>query len=105
MIEKNIKKIALVGAGDAAERFIKTIHESSLNSQFTFSYLFDDNKNKVGSTIYGIKVVDIINNIHKYKDSFDEIVIAMPSSTDADFNTIYNILLKTEKKNTYYTIP
>jgi len=79
MIEKDIRKIALVGAGDAAERFITTIHQSSLNSQFTFSYIFDDNENKVGSTIHGIKIVDTVNNIHKYKDSFDEIVVAIPS--------------------------
>jgi FlaA1/EpsC-like NDP-sugar epimerase len=103
MIEKDIRKIALVGAGDAAERFITTIHQSSLNSQFTFSYIFDDNENKVGSTIHGIKIVDTVNNIHKYKDSFDEIVVAIPSCSDADFNTIYNMLLKTEKK--ILTIP
>lgn len=103
MKDKNIRKIAIVGAGDAAERFIKTIYESSLSSQFIFSYLFDDNKNKVGSTICGIKVVDVINNIHKYKDSFDEIIIAIPSSSDSDFNTIYDLLLKTEKK--ILTIP
>lgn len=101
--KKSVKKIAVVGAGDAAKRFIKTIINSSFKSNFIFTSIFDDNKNKIGQEIDGIEILDSIKNISKYVDNFDEIVVAIPSSSKKEFNNIYNIILKTNKK--ILTIP
>jgi len=101
--QNGVKKIAVVGAGDAATRFIKTIINSSFNNNFLFTAIFDDNQNKIGQKIAGVEILDSIRNISKYIDSFDEIVIAIPSSSEKEFNNIYNVLLKTEKK--ILTIP
>ncbi len=100
---ENIKRIAVVGAGDAAKRFIKTILDSSYKNNFSFTAIFDDNFEKIGHKIEGIKVLDEVKNIKKYINIFDEIVIAIPSSTKNEFNNIYNILLDTDKK--ILTIP
>ncbi len=100
---KNIKKIAIVGAGDAATRFIKTIIDSGYKNNFSFTAIFDDNSEKIGNEIEGIKILDSIGNIKKYINIFDEIVIAIPSSTKKEFNNIYDILLKTNKR--ILTIP
>ena len=100
---KNIKKIAIVGAGDAATRFIKTIIDSGYKNNFSFTAIFDDNSEKIGNEIEGIKILDSIGNIKKYINIFDEIVIAIPSSTKEEFNNIYDILSKTNKR--ILTIP
>ena len=91
------------GGGDAGARFINTIKRSSLNSQFVFIGIFDDNRKKIGKKIEDVEVLDSILNIKKYSNMFDEIVIALPSSSQKRFNDIYNILLKTDKK--ILTIP
>lgn len=101
--KKNIKKIAIVGAGDAATRFIKTIIDSGYKNNFSFTAIFDDNSEKIGNEIEGIKILDSIRNIKKYINIIDEIVIAIPSSTKKEFNNIYDILLKTNKR--ILTIP
>ena len=74
-----------------------------INSQFVFIGIFDDNRKKIGKKIEDVEVLDSILNIKKYSNMFDEIVIALPSSSQKRFNDIYNILLKTDKK--ILTIP
>lgn len=95
--------MVVIGGGDAGARFINTIKRSSLNSQFVFIGIFDDNRKKIGKKIEDVEVLDSILNIKKYSNMFDEIVIALPSSSQKRFNDIYNILLKTDKK--ILTIP
>ncbi len=102
-IKKTLKRIAVIGGGDAGTRFINTIKESSLNKEFVFIGIFDDNKEKIGKKIAGVEVLDSILNINKYSDIFDEIVIALPSLSQKSFNGIYNKLIKTDKK--ILTIP
>jgi FlaA1/EpsC-like NDP-sugar epimerase len=103
LTNKTIKRMVVIGGGDAGARFINTIKRSSLNSQFVFIGIFDDNRKKIGKKIEDVEVLDSILNIKKYSNMFDEIVIALPSSSQKRFNDIYNILLKTDKK--ILTIP
>ena len=100
---ENMKRIAVIGAGDAAKRFIKTIIDSNYKNNFSFTAIFDDNFDKIGHEIEGIEVLDSIRNIKKYLNMFDEIVIAIPSSTKKEFNNIYDILSETNKR--ILTIP
>ena len=103
MIEKDIKKIAILGAGAAAKRFIDTIYSSDLDDRFSFTAIFDDNKEKIGTEISKVKVVDSIENLLKYSQDFHEIIIAIPSSSDIEFNRIYQLALKAKKK--IFTLP
>ena len=103
-MSKNIKRVTVVGAGEAAQMFILTVKSSAkFSNQYNFVSIFDDDKKKINSTIDKIKILDNIKNIGKYKDSFDKIVIAIPSASKSDFNRIYDICLKTNKEK--LTIP
>ena len=103
MARTSKKRIAVLGAGSAAKRFIDTIQSSSLNDKFIFNYIFDDNKSLIGNTISGVEVIDLIENINKYSNQLDEIIIAIPSCNSSEFNRIHNIALSTNKK--ILTIP
>ena len=98
-----MKKIAIIGAGAAAERFIETVLSSSLKNSFTITAIFDDNIEKINSTIHGLRVTDSIEHLNKYIDLFESIVIAIPSCSESTFDKIYSICLKTGKK--VLTIP
>jgi len=98
-----MKKIAIIGAGEAGERFINTILSSSLKDNFTITAIFDDDIEKINSSIHGLKITDSIENLDKYIDLFESIVIAIPSSSESSFDRIYNLCSKTGKK--VLTIP
>lgn len=98
LTNKTIKRMVVIGGGDAGARFINTIKRSSLNSQFVFIGIFDDNRKKIGKKIEDVEVLDSILNIKKYSNMFDEIVIALPSSSQKRFNDIYIFYLKLIKK-------
>ena len=93
-----MKKIAIIGAGAAAERFIETVLSSSLKNSFTITAIFDDDIEKINSPIHGLSVTDSIEHLNKYIDLFESIVIAIPSCSESAFDKIYNLCLKTGKK-------
>lgn len=98
-----MKKIAIIGAGDAGERFINTILSSNLKNSYTITAIFDDDLGKINSTIHGFKIIDSTENLNNYTDLFDTIIIAIPSSSEKEFDRIYNLCIKTRKK--VLTIP
>ena len=98
-----MKKIAIIGAGAAGERFINTVLSSSLKDKFIITAIFDDDIEKINSSIHGLRVTDSIVNLDKYVDLFDSIVIAIPSCSESIFNQIYSLCIKTGKK--VLTIP
>ena len=58
-----MKKIAIIGAGAAAERFIETVLSSSLKDSFNITAIFDDDVNKINSSIHGLSVTDTIEPV------------------------------------------
>ena len=98
-----MKKIAIIGAGEAGERFINTVLSSSLKDSFTITAIFDDDIEKINSSIHGLRVTDSIEHLDKYTDLFESIVIAIPSCNESTFNRIYSLCSKTGKK--VLTIP
>ena len=98
-----MKKIAIIGAGAAAERFIETVLSSSLKDSFNITAIFDDDVNKINSSIHGLSVTDTIEHLNKYIDLFESIVIAIPSCSESEFDRIYSLCSKTGKK--VLTIP
>ena len=98
-----MKKIAIIGAGAAGERFINTILCSNLKQSYAITAIFDDDQEKINSTIHGFKIIDSTKNLDNYDDLFDTIIIAIPSSSEKEFDRIYNLCIKTRKK--VLTIP
>lgn len=78
--ENKKKNLLIIGAGDAAAILIKEINNSSALSYHVVG-LIDDNENKIGRRIHGVKILGdrskIISACKKYR--VDEIMLAMPS--------------------------
>ena len=80
MSKKNPIKIAIIGGGTASRRLLDSILSSKkLISDFIPVGIFDDDKNKIHSSLNGVQVFDSIKNIYKYSELFDQIVIAIPN--------------------------
>lgn len=78
--DKSIKNVMIIGAGEAGNQIIKDL-VASKEPTARITCIIDDNLNKVGKYIHGIKVVgnreDIIEAAEYYQ--IDKIIIAMPS--------------------------
>jgi len=79
--KKNGINVMIIGAGEAANIIIKEIATSSF-SRMVIRCIIDDDKNKWGNYIQGIKVLGGRDKIVEYANfySIDEIFIAIPSA-------------------------
>lgn len=79
--KKNGINVMIIGAGEAANIIIKEIVTSTY-SRMVIKCIIDDDKNKWGNYIQGIKVLGGRDSIVEYANfySIDEIFIAMPSA-------------------------
>lgn len=97
--DKKKNRLLIIGAGDAAALLIKEIKKST-NLNYDIIGLIDDNEEKTGRTINGIKVIgtrkDIIN-ICEEKD-IEEIILAIPSVDVKTKREIINICKNTKAK-------
>ena len=94
---KNKKRIMLIGAGEAGSSLLVEMENSKyLNDKVCC--VIDDDKEKFGRYIRGVKVVgnrySIKQNVQKYK--IDQIIIAMPSASKTDMSMILDICKETE---------
>ena len=93
---KDYKKVMLIGAGEAGLSIIREINKNSFGDSKVVC-IIDDNSNKHGRYIDGIKVVggrdDILENVKKYE--IDKIYYAIPTSTNAEKRDILNICRET----------
>ena len=79
--KKNGVNVMIIGAGEAANIIIKEIATSTF-SRMVIKCIIDDDKNKWGNYIQGIKVLGGRDKIVEYANfySIDEIFIAIPSA-------------------------
>ncbi len=96
---KNSTAVMVIGAGEAANVIIKEI----LNSHFStmvIRCIIDDDQNKWGRYIQGIKVVGGRERIIECADLYniDEIIIAMPSISRKNLKDILSICKETHCK-------
>lgn len=73
-------KLAMIGAGNAGVILLEEIRHNK-DSNYVIQYFIDDDNNKVGKTIHGVKIlgpIDEISDIMK-KAPVDEIILAIPS--------------------------
>lgn len=89
-------RVMLIGAGETGHMVIRDIL-SSASVMKELCCIIDDDKNKVGSYISGIKVVGdrntINENVKKYK--INEIIIAIPSAGRKELSELINICTET----------
>lgn len=96
---KNISRVMLIGAGDAGASIIREIRTSRVSDEKVVVAI-DDDPNKQGRSINGVKVAggqkDIQSLSKKY--SVDEIIIALPSASRKQIQSIVNECNKTNCK-------
>lgn len=94
MITKNNKdiKILIIGAGEAGALVAKNINKGK-GSSFKVVGFLDDNLEKVGSKIEGVKVLGSIKDIKKIaeKENIKEVIIAIPSERGASIRRIVEV--------------
>ena len=86
----NKLKAVLVGAGDAGDLVLREITRNP-NAPYDVSAIFDDNPNKKGYILKGVRVVGAVIDIKAYAEKYkvDAIMIAIPSATRFQMKTIY----------------
>jgi FlaA1/EpsC-like NDP-sugar epimerase len=92
----NKKNLLIIGAGDAGEHILREIKENPKIHFKPIGFL-DDDRSKWGQSIHGVKVLGDIDHIHKIKDKFDEILIAIPSATGEQMRLLVSICEKVGK--------
>ncbi|MGC8954699.1 MAG: SDR family NAD(P)-dependent oxidoreductase [Fervidobacterium sp.] len=89
--KKGEKRIAIIGAGDAGSILSNEIRRTNYGNIVAF---FDDDKEKIGRYVAGVKVLDSIENINKHIDKLelDEIIIAIPSASKQLISKIFSLI-------------
>jgi FlaA1/EpsC-like NDP-sugar epimerase len=96
------KKLLIIGAGDAAEKVLREIHDNPVVKIEPFG-LLDDAKEKQGQTIHGVRVLGFIEDLPNLPDEYDEILIAIPSARGDEMRRIVTLCKQTGKK--FRTLP
>ncbi|MEA1899613.1 MAG: nucleoside-diphosphate sugar epimerase/dehydratase, partial [Thermodesulfobacteriota bacterium] len=83
------KKMIIIGAGDAGEKVVREIYDNPRMKCRIVGFV-DDDKNKVGKQIHGIKVLGRIDELKEVAKSegVDKILIAAPSAVGKDMRRI-----------------
>ena len=97
--KNNQTRVMIIGAGDAGNSIIKEIVTSNF-STMTVACILDDNQEKWGNFIQGIKVIGGRDKILECADLYaiDEIFVAIPSATPQTVRQILEICKETECK-------
>lgn len=95
----NFKRVMVIGAGQAGSLIIKEFSQH-LDLKSKPVVLIDDDPQKQGKNIGGVKVVGTREDIFRVAKQFDidEIIIAIPTITKRELQDIYNECRKTDCK-------
>ncbi|MEA5051095.1 MAG: nucleoside-diphosphate sugar epimerase/dehydratase [Oscillospiraceae bacterium] len=93
---KQRKRVMVVGAGDAASTLLHEIFRDE-NTDYNIVCAVDDNPQKLGRTIMGIKIMGTTRDIPSLvaQCDIDTILLAVPAADDAEKRRILNICSKT----------
>lgn len=97
--KKNTSSVMIIGAGEAGNMIIKEIVGSNY-STMVIRCIIDDDKNKWGRFIQGIRVVGGRDKIIESADIYgiDEIILAIPSASRTQIREILEICKETNCK-------
>ena len=96
MDEKNLKRVLVVGAGEAGNSIIKEISGSRFVNMHIVGFV-DDDKSKIGKYMHGVKVLGDRNDIIEIANEYlvDEIIIAIPTASAKETKAILDICKQT----------
>lgn len=94
---KGKKRVIVLGAGYTGEKVVREMFDSPVMKMKPVAFLDDDN-DKIGKSIHGVPVKGRIGEIGKFKDEFDEILIAIPSVKGDQMRKIVSACEKTGKR-------
>lgn len=95
----NVARTLIIGAGDAGNMLIKEISiNPSMNNKVVC--LVDDDKTKIGKIIQGKKVVGTTDELEEIVEKYkiDEIIVALPSASRKEIQTVLKKCDKVNKK-------
>ena len=94
--EKNLKRVLVVGAGEAGKSIIKEISGSRFVNMHIVGFV-DDDKSKIGKYMHGVKVLGDRNDIIEIAKEYlvDEIIIAIPTASAKETKAILDICKQT----------
>ena len=100
-IQRKKNKVLIVGAGDAGAMLLREIERYHIANREVVGFI-DDDKNKTGKILLGVKVLGTRNELVKIaaEKGIDEIIIAMPSVKGKEIKAIISICKETNCKLT-----
>lgn len=93
-------RVLLVGGGAAGEQLVREMQTSSLSNYKPIAFV-DDDPNKMGTIIHGVRVVGSKEDIPEIVEGLkiEEIIISMPSATSSQLRNIMEYIKKARVKN------
>ena len=92
----------MIGAGRTGEKIAREVVNNPSRTIKIIGFV-DDDPNKIGKRLHGIKVIGNIKSIIDLNIPFDELLICAPAATSNQIRRIVNICKKSNKK--YKTVP
>jgi FlaA1/EpsC-like NDP-sugar epimerase len=97
-----LKRLLIIGAGDAGEKVLREIHAMPWLNIYPIGFV-DDDLSKRGRTIHGVPVLGTVQDMDKLSRHYDEILIAMPSVRGEKMRKIVSLCKQTGKA--FRTLP
>ncbi|HEX9051315.1 MAG TPA: nucleoside-diphosphate sugar epimerase/dehydratase, partial [Anaeromyxobacter sp.] len=103
-VEQKKQRILILGAGDAGEMLLREIQQRHA-ARFEAVGLLDDDPQKRGAHIHGVRVLGNIDDLPRVTSAkdVDEIIIAIPSATGAQMRRVVDLCKSTGVR--FRTIP
>ena len=100
-IQRKKHKVLIIGDGDAGAMLLREIERYHIANRQVVGFI-DDDKNKTGKILLGVKVLGTRNELVKIasEKGIDEIIIAMPSVKGKEIKAIISICKETNCKLT-----
>ncbi len=97
-----LKTLLLIGAGKTGDKIAREILTSS-RDKYRIAGFVDDDLEKAGGLLHGIKIFSNVNSLPELKIHYDEILITAPSSSGDQMRHIVDACKQTGKR--YKTVP
>jgi len=96
---EGIRRVLIVGAGNAAETVIREMHRMRIE-RYRVIGLVDDDPGKKGLLIHGISVLGTTEDIRDIcqEEDIEEIIIAIPSATQKELRRVIDLCSGTKLK-------
>lgn len=93
---KETRRTMIIGAGDAGALVVRELHRSSHSTNHVVCFV-DDNRAKVGKSIYGIPVVGTTSEVENIASKYrvEDIIFAIPTASSVRKREILSICQKT----------